>query len=184
MENLIEKQIGNYKIAEIIGQGGMGKVYKGLHVSLERTVALKMIHPKFLSNSEIVERFYKEAKIQARLNHPNIVAIYDIIEHDHNHYIVMEYIKGEVISKIIEHQGPFDQETALTIFKQILEGINYAHSKNVIHKDIKTSNFLITPTEVKIMDFGIAEIIGKSEIDTTAGVLGTPKYMSPELILM
>jgi len=93
MNDLMGKQIGNYNIIESIGDGGMGKVFKGIHVTLDRIVALKMIDPELLSNSEIINRFYKEAKIQALLNHPNIVTVFDFLEVENNYFIVMEYIK-------------------------------------------------------------------------------------------
>jgi len=180
----IGKIIGNYKISQEIGHGGMGKVYKAIHLSLERIVAIKMIHPKLLSNNDMVARFYSEARIQAKLNHPNIVTVYDFFEFEDNHYIIMEFVEGESVSKIINHQGAFDVNYATNIILQILEGMSYAHKKNVIHKDIKTSNFILTSNHVKITDFGIAQIVGDSDPTSEGGgVIGTPKYMAPELIL-
>ena len=180
----IGKVIGNYKISQEIGHGGMGKVYKAIHLSLERVVAIKMIHPKLLSNSEMVARFYSEAKIQAKLNHPNIVTVYDFFEFEDNHYIIMEFVEGESLSKVINHQGAFDIDYGTRIFLQILEGMSYAHKKNVIHKDIKTSNFILTSSNVQITDFGIAQIIGDpGHTSESGGVIGTPKYMAPEMIL-
>jgi len=183
MNDLMGKQIGNYNIIESIGDGGMGKVFKGIHVTLDRIVALKMIDPELLSNSEIINRFYKEAKIQALLNHPNIVTVFDFLEVENNYFIVMEYIKGESIGKIIKDQGAFEFNMAINIFKQILSGIAHAHSKGIIHRDIKPNNFLLTPNVVKITDFGIAHIISDTGLTVAGAVLGTPKYMSPEQIL-
>jgi len=180
----IGKVIGNYKISQEIGHGGMGKVYKAIHLSLERIVAIKMIHPKLLSNNEMVARFYTEAKIQAKLNHPNIVTVYDFFEFEDNHYIIMEFVEGESVSNIINHHGAFDVDYGTKIILQILEGMSYAHKKNVIHKDIKTSNFILTSTNVQITDFGIAQIVGDTELASEGGgVIGTPKYMAPEMIL-
>ncbi|MGI9534231.1 MAG: serine/threonine-protein kinase [Thermodesulfobacteriota bacterium] len=180
----VGKIIGNYKISQEIGHGGMGKVYKAIHLSLERVVAIKMIHPKLISNNEMVARFYSEAKIQAKLNHPNIVTVYDFFEFQDNHYIIMEFVEGESVSKIIDHQGPFDNESGIAFFMQILDGIRYAHNKNVVHKDIKTSNFILTGTNVKVTDFGIAQIIGDPGLTSeSGGIIGTPKYMAPEMIL-
>ena len=181
---MIGEVLENYKIIEEIAQGGMGKVYKAIHVSLERIVAIKMIHPNLLSNEKIVKNFYTEAKIQASLNHPNIVTVYDFFQHDNKHYVVMEYVDGESISKILHHQGEFEINIAISIFRQILDGIKYAHSNNVIHKDIKTGNFLLTPNTVKITDFGIAQILDETSGKTKSDlVIGTPKYMSPEQIM-
>jgi len=180
----IGKVIGNYKISQEIGHGGMGKVYKAIHLSLERIVAIKMIHPKLLSNNEMVARFYSEARIQAKLNHPNIVTVYDFFEFEDKHYIIMEFVEGESVSNIINHQGAFDVDYGTKIILQILEGMSYAHKKNVIHKDIKTSNFILTSTNVQITDFGIAQIVGDTELASEGGgVIGTPKYMAPEMIL-
>ena len=180
----IGKVIGNYKISQEIGHGGMGKVYKAIHLSLERIVAIKMIHPKLLSNKEMVARFYSEAKIQAKLNHPNIVTVYDFFEFEDNHYIIMEFVEGDSVSNIINHQGAFDVDYGTKIILQILEGMSYAHKKNVIHKDIKTSNFILTSTNVQITDFGIAQIVGDTALASEGGgVIGTPKYMAPEMIL-
>lgn len=177
-------KILNYRITEVLGHGGMGRVYKAVHLSLDRIVAIKAIHPKLLNNDSIIKRFYHEARIQARLNHPNIVTVYDFFEQNGNYFIVMEFVEGESISKVISHQGAFEIRLGITIFRHVLDGISYAHKQGVIHKDIKTSNFLLTSTDVKITDFGIAQIIGDSQNNGPGdNVIGTPKYMSPEMIL-
>lgn len=183
MSELLGQKIENYKILESIGVGGMGEVYKAIHETLDRVVALKVIHPELLSNADIIKRFYKEAKIQAQMTHPNIVTVFDFLEVQNSYFLVMEYIEGESIGKIIKKQGPQEINFALKIFKQILSGISHAHSKGIIHRDIKPNNFILTKGEVKITDFGIAHIVSDS-VHTVAGtVLGTPKYMSPEQIL-
>ena len=172
----MQKTIGSYRLIHEISSGGMGRVYKAIHTSLERTVAIKMIHPELLSDTRILENFYNEARIQAKLNHPNIATVYDFFEDENRHFVVMEYVEGESISKIIKHIGPFDTDTAISILKQVLKGLAYAHSKNVIHKDIKTSNFLLTPSTVKIIDFGIAQILDDSAKEKRNSLLlGTPK---------
>lgn len=176
-------EILNYKITKVVGHGGMGRVYKAIHLSLDRTVAVKVVHPRFLSNEKIVERFYHEARIQAGLDHPNIVRVYDFFEQENNCFIVMEFVEGESVSKIITHQGAFEPKLGLAIFRKILDGISYAHTRGVIHKDIKTSNFLLTPKNVKITDFGIAQIIDDSTAGLMRGdIMGTPEYMSPEML--
>ena len=142
MNDLINQVIGHYKITEEIALGGMGSVYKATNQKLNRTVAIKVINPNLMSNPGLINRFYKEAKIQARMKHINIVTIYDFFEHQNNHFLVMEYLDGESVDKIIKEQGPFDIVTALSMFKQMLSGLSHAHSKGVIHKDIKTSNFI------------------------------------------
>jgi len=181
VDNLINKVITNYKIEELIGTGGMGSVYKSRHTSLDRLVAIKVINQNLTSNPDAVNRFYKEAKLHAKLNHINIVTVYDFFEYENNYYLVMEYVKGVSIDKLINENGPIDVTTALSIFKQMLSGIQYAHTQGVIHRDIKTSNFLLTPTVVKITDFGISKLITDSS--QTVVKVGTPNYMSPEQIV-
>ena len=181
MNDLINQVIGHYKITEEIALGGMGSVYKATNQKLNRTVAIKVINPNLMSNPGLINRFYKEAKIQARMSHINIVTVYDFFEHQNNHFLVMEYLDGESVDKIIKEKGPFDIVTALSMFKQMLSGLSHAHSKGVIHKDIKTSNFILTPTVIKITDFGISQLITESSDDTSN--MGTLDYMSPEQIL-
>ncbi|HSE83838.1 MAG TPA: protein kinase [Thermodesulfobacteriota bacterium] len=180
---MIGKTVGSYRITEEIGNGGMGRVYKAVHVTLDRAVAMKMIHPGLLGNLEIINRFYKEAKIQAQLNHPNIVTVYDFLEVGSAYFIIMEYVYGESLAKILSKQGAFEAHVAVSVFLQILDGIGYAHSKGVVHRDIKPNNFILTQGFVKITDFGIAQIICDIGLNTTSRVVGTPKYMSPEQIL-
>lgn len=183
MSDLSGQKVENYKIIESIGVGGMGEVYKAIHETLDRVVALKVIHPELLSNAEIIKRFYKEAKIQAQMTHPNIVTVFDFLEIENSYFLVMEYIEGESIGKIVKKQGPLEINFSLNIFKQILSGIAHAHSKGIIHRDIKPNNFILTEGEVKITDFGIAHIVSDSAHTVAGTVLGTPKYMSPEQIL-
>ena len=183
MSDLSGQKVENYKIIESIGVGGMGEVYKAIHETLDRVVALKVIHPELLSNAEIIKRFYKEAKIQAKMTHPNIVTVFDFLEIENSYFLVMEYIEGESIGKIVKKQGPLEINFSLKIFKQILSGIAHAHSKGIIHRDIKPNNFILTEGEVKITDFGIAHIVSDSAHTVAGTVLGTPKYMSPEQIL-
>ncbi|HEX3037147.1 MAG TPA: serine/threonine-protein kinase [Thermodesulfobacteriota bacterium] len=183
MDEMIGKTFGSYEIREKIGSGGMGRVYKAVHLTLNRVVAMKMIHPNLVSDQESINRFYKEAKIQAQLSHPNIVTVYDFLEVDSNYFLIMEYVHGESIGKIIAEYGYFEPHMALPIFIQILSGIRCAHSKGIIHRDVKPNNFILTPMVVKITDFGIAQIAGDMGLTMNVSVAGTSKYMSPEQIL-
>ncbi len=187
-DEMIGRAIGNYRISEEIGRGGMGVVYKAVHLTLEKVVAVKAFSSKSSSKMSIdtlepVIRFYKEAQTQARLDHPNIISVQDFLKLGDNYFIVMEYVHGESLGKILSRHGAFEPNIAISIFKQILNGIRHAHSKGVIHRDIKPSNFILTPNRVKITDFGVSQLAGDAKLTTTGAVIGTPKYMSPEQIL-
>jgi len=175
--------IGQYKILEKIGEGGMGIVYKAEHTTLEQIVALKALPIALSSNTEMRERFIREAKIQAKLSHQNVVNLHNFFEHDGNFYLVMEYIEGETIESILRKSGLIPPEKCISIFKQVLDGIGYAHSKGVIHRDIKPSNIIINREGVvKITDFGIAKIAGDFHKTQTGIKIGTLWYMSPEQV--
>jgi serine/threonine-protein kinase len=175
--------IGQYRIIEKIGQGGMGVIYKAEHTTLEQIVAIKALPSTFGSNSDICERFIREAKIQAKLSHPNVVNILNFLEHEGNNYIVMEYVDGETLEAIIRTTGLIPPDRCIAILRQVLDGIGYAHSQGVIHRDIKPSNIMITRQGiVKITDFGIAKIAGDLKHTQTGVKVGTLWYMSPEQV--
>ena len=180
---MIGKTITNYRITEEIGNGSTGRVYKASHLTLDRVFAIKMIHPGLLGNLEVIARFYKEAKTLVQLDHPNIVTVYDFLEVSGGYFIIMECVRGESLGKILSRQGAFEAHVAVLIFRQILDGVCCAHSKGVIHRDIKPSNLILATGFVKITDFGIRQIICGTDLAMTGGVLGAPKYMSPEQIL-
>jgi len=176
-------EIGQYRIIEKIGQGGMGVIYKAEHTTLEQIVAIKALPSTLGSNSDIRERFIREAKIQAKLSHPNVVNILNFLEHEGNNYIVMEYVDGETLEAIIRTTGLIPPERCIAIVRQVLDGIGYAHSRGVIHRDIKPSNIMITRQgNVKITDFGIAKIAGDLKHTQTGVKVGTLWYMSPEQV--
>jgi len=175
--------IGQYRIIEKIGQGGMGVIYKAEHTTLEQIVAIKALPSEFGSHSDICERFIREAKIQAKLSHPNVVNILNFLEHEGNNYIVMEYVDGETLESIIRTTGLIPPDRCISIVRQVLDGIGYAHSRGVIHRDIKPSNIMITRQGiVKITDFGIAKIAGDLKHTQTGVKVGTLWYMSPEQV--
>ncbi|UCH66453.1 MAG: protein kinase [Ignavibacterium sp.] len=177
---MIGKTILHYKILDKLGEGGMGIVYKAEDTKLERTVAIKFLPLYISASSEDRERFKNEAKAAAALNHPNIAHIYAIEETDDDMFIVMELIDGiELKDKISNEQIPIDQ--VINIATQIAEGLDTAHNKGIVHRDIKSSNIMITKDDnVKIMDFGLAKIKGDNEITKSTSTLGTVAYMSPE----
>jgi serine/threonine protein kinase len=171
--------IGQYKILEKIGEGGMGTVYKAEHVTLEQVVALKFL--LMGSNEEMRERFIREAKILAKLNHVNIVTLHNFFEHENNFYLVMEFVDGDVLDALVRTQGPLSPDVCTSIFMQVLSGVGFAHSRGIVHRDIKPRNIMInTHGVVKVTDFGIAKISDETQKTRTGIYLGTLYYMSPE----
>ena len=177
---MIGKQILHYKILEKIGEGGMGVVYKAEDTKLERTVAIKFLPRQIAASEEERRRFKIEAKAAAALNHPNIATIYAIEEVDDEMFIVMEYIKGQELKSSINN-NQLSIDNALNYASQIASGLQAAHKKGVTHRDIKSSNIMITEEDqVKIMDFGLAKIRGGGQFTKVGTTLGTAAYMSPE----
>ncbi|MCL6588441.1 MAG: Stk1 family PASTA domain-containing Ser/Thr kinase [Firmicutes bacterium] len=179
---MIGKILGNrYRLIELIGEGGMALVYKAECSLLCRTVAIKILRPQYASDAEFVERFRREARAAASLSHPNIVNIYDVGQEDGMDFIVMEYIPGCALKSIIAREAPLSVERALDITGQILEGLNHAHQRNIIHRDIKPHNILVTPEgRIKVADFGIARALSAGSLTQTGEVMGSVQYSSPE----
>jgi len=182
---MIGTRILNYEIKSLIGEGGMGAVYMAEHLQVNRKVAIKVLHPKFLKNEEIKQRFKNEAATLSHLHHPNIVGLFDYLEDESGLYLIMEYVDGvQLDDYIINTTGPMPEEKAIPLMKQILSAFAYAHGKGVVHRDIKPANIIITTTnDVKILDFGIARILGEANNMTKTGTqMGTVFYMSPEQV--
>ena len=178
---MIGKVIGSFKIVEEIGEGGMGKVYKAFQPSLERYVAIKTIPPTLAVDKNLLDRFYTEARSLARLNHPNIISVFDIFEQDNVHYIAMEYVEGDSLGEMIIQKGPFSESLAVFIVKSIADALSTTHGLNIIHRDIKPDNIMIsTDNRVKLMDFGLARNTTTIGMTATGSIMGTPEYMSPE----
>ena len=180
MSELVGQTILRYKILEKIGQGGMGVVYKAVDTKLKREVAIKFLPQNIAINKEERKRFEIEAQAAASLNHPNITTIYSIEETDNEFFIVMEYIEGIELKERLK-SGIISPDEATNIAIQIAEGLKAAHIKGIIHRDIKSSNIMLTDSGiVKIMDFGLAKIKGGSELTKIGTTVGTIAYMSPE----
>ncbi|MBK5293524.1 MAG: protein kinase, partial [Acidobacteriia bacterium] len=177
---MIGQTISHYRISEQLGSGGMGVVYKAEDTNLDRTVALKFLASHLLESEEHKQRFLREAKAAASLDHANICTVYEVGEVDGRVFLAMGYIDGpEVRAKIKER--PLKLDEALDIAVQAGEGLRAAHQKGVVHRDIKSSNVMLTSAgQVKIMDFGLAQLTGGTRLTKTDTVLGTPAYMSPE----
>jgi uncharacterized protein (TIGR02145 family) len=181
---MLGKTIGKYRIIREIGEGGMATVYEGQHEVLDSRVAIKVLNPQLSANLQIRERFRKEAKLMASLDHPNITRVLDFEETSGELCIVMEFLNGQDLSSKIKTNGPLQDDELIRIFSQVLNALQYAHEKQIAHRDIKPSNIYILPDgTVKILDFGIAKIFGDGLDKThTGALLGTPMYMSPEQV--
>jgi serine/threonine protein kinase len=181
--------LSNYLLLEQIGSGGMGRVFKALHQRMERVVALKLLHERSLGSAEAVERFHREVKAAARLHHPHIVTAFDADEDHGLHFLVMEYVDGPDLGKLV-HQGPLPLEKALAYVAQAARGLEYAHAEGVVHRDIKPANLLLSSKgAIKILDLGIARLAaamdpaGASthpELTQAGAILGTVDFMAPE----
>jgi len=177
------EQIREYKIINKIGEGGMGEVYLAEDENLGRQVAIKMLAPELMRNAELVERFKQEARLQASLIHPNIVALHTFFTHENMLYMVMEYAQGITLKELIKQKGKLEENTAKHIILQILEGVGYAHQLGIVHRDLKPSNIMVNKNgNIKIMDFGIAKVLGDRGMTKTGTKMGTLYYMSPEQV--
>ena len=168
-----------YKIVGEIGSGGMGVVYQAVDLMLEREVALKRLRNEFSRTPDTAERFRKEARIQASLNHPNIAQLYTFLKDGDSFYMVMEFVNGTPLSGLL----PMPWQEAVRLTLQMLESLEYAHGMGILHRDIKPDNIMVTPKgQTKIMDFGIAHVLGGERLTREKSIIGTLEYMAPERI--
>src|SRR5436853_2180388 len=181
---------GKYLVEELIKHGGMGAVYRGKHILMEKTVAIKVLRPSLAVDDVVVARFSREAKAASRISHPHAVSVTDFGEDENGVvFLVMEYLDGRTLKDIIKSEGPMPLERALEIIRQVSGALDAAHQQGVIHRDLKSDNIMLSRTNggewAKVLDFGIAKIQqpeGVRDHDITAAnlVIGTPQYMSPE----
>ena len=186
---MVGKSLSHYKITAELGRGGMGIVYKAEDTKLDRTVAIKVLPSATLASDDDRARFYREAKAAAALNHPNIASVYEIDEavasdapHDAqpSPFIAMEYIEGETLDEYIK-RGPLKMEEAVRLASQIASGLEAAHDKEIVHRDIKAANVMLTSNgDAKILDFGLAQTAQSTKLTRMGSTLGTVAYMSPE----
>lgn len=182
MDKFVGKRLdGRYEIKEIIGVGGMAVVYKAYDNQENRTVAVKILKEEFISNEEFVRRFKNESKAIAMLSHPNIVKVYDVSFGDLIQYIVMEYIDGITLKEYIEREGSLRWKDAVHFTIQILKGLQHAHDKGIVHRDVKPQNIMVLPDgTIKVTDFGIARFSRSEQRTITDKAIGSVHYISPE----
>jgi serine/threonine protein kinase len=183
--------LGRFQVLEILGRGGMGTVLKARDPDLDRVVALKVIRRERLAHRDGIRRFQREAKAVARLFHSNIVAIYDTAEANGTHFLVMEYVEGIDLDKLVVQRGPLPVAEACDAIRQAALGFEHAHEKGLVHRDIKPANLMRTPHGTfKILDMGLARLVhgpedGDSDTELTQDgwMMGTPDFMAPEQFL-
>src|SRR6185295_6642437 len=180
---------GRYELADRLGSGGMSTVYKATDRVLERTVAVKILAEHLSDDDKFVARFRREALAVARLIHPNIVQVYDTGIDDGRHYIVMEYVEGRSGAQILQRHGPVEAEVAAEIGIEACAGLDYAHRRGIIHRDVKPGNLMVSggpvgggEMVVKLTDFGIARAIEQTRITQVGSVVGTAAYLAPEQV--
>ena len=188
----MNKTISHYELQEEIGLGGMGRVCKAYDTMLARTVVLKLLAPDLMSEEESRKRFLREARLASALDHPNICTIYEIAEVDNQYFIAMQYIPGKTLKKVIGTK-PLSLDSVFSIALQVGDALAAAHAKGIVHRDIKSSNIIISPGgKAKVLDFGLAKLLSDKgrveaaetqaeELTSLGTPLGTPSYMSPEL---
>jgi serine/threonine-protein kinase len=185
MTNLTGQTMGKYRITAQLGRGGMAEVYKAYQPSLDRYVALKVMHSHLANDEDFIGRFEREAAAVARLRHPNIVQVHDFDVEGDRYYMVMEFVEGPTLKAELKERStqsqPFTLPETNHIFSALASAIDYAHSRGMVHRDLKPSNIMFTEDgQVVLTDFGIARMMGDSHITLTGQVMGTPAYMSPE----
>jgi len=173
--------VGPYRVIEQLGSGGMATVFKAYHPNLDRYVAIKILHPAFKADPQFFERFKREARIVANLEHPNIIPVYDFNEHNGEPYLVMRYVEGHTLKPEMEGQ-PMPPEEVLRLMRPVCQALTYAHNQGVLHRDIKPSNIMITNDgTVFLTDFGLARMVQAGESTLSQDMMvGTPQYISPE----
>ncbi|HEV3006032.1 MAG TPA: serine/threonine-protein kinase, partial [Pirellulales bacterium] len=179
--------VRDYRLLERLGEGGMGAVFKALHMRLGKIVALKILRSDRLSDPQNVARFEREMKAVGRLEHPRIVRALDAGNHDGTHYLVMEYVEGYDLAKLSRRMGPLDMSDACELARQAAEGLDQVHRNALVHRDIKPSNLMLTPDgQVKLLDLGLALLNGEqpqgAELTGVGQVMGTPDYLAPEQV--
>ena len=181
MTNPAPRRFGRYEIVGKLGEGAMGVVHRARDTALGRVVALKMLSAELGEDDEIAQRFRREAEAIGQLNHPHIVTVYDLGEAEGHAFMAMELLEGEDLRSLIDRAGEIPLPDRVRILAQVAEGLGYAHTKKVVHRDVKPANIMVTTSgQVKLLDFGLARVTDRDPITRRGVILGTPDYMSPE----
>lgn len=184
MEQLVGKRLGKYYVLDKIDRGAMGVVYKALDLDLQRLVAIKVLDPRLSWDSAFVERFLREARVAARLNHPNIVAIYDVGQEQGQYFFAMQYLEGISLERYLRQRGPLSGSETVDILIQVASALDYAHQQGVVHRDVKPANIIFqSDGKVVLTDFGIVKVLSEGQQTATGMPVGTLPYMSPEQIV-
>lgn len=191
LEIKLGSTIGSWEIVDLLGKGAMGRVYRARHVRLGREVALKVLNPEFVARPDVVQRFFREARVVNDIDHQNIVEVSDFVEQPGLAYLVMELLDGNSLRDLLDLKGrKYPQvKRLLPILRQVCDALDAAHGKGVVHRDLKPDNVFVVKRDgadfVKVLDFGVAKLRGGDDMaETTTGmIIGTPHYMSPEQVL-
>ncbi len=176
----VGESVGAYRITDQLGLGGMASVFKAYHAALDRYVAIKVLHLAFHDDPDFIARFRREARLVARLDHPNIVPVYDFAEYEGQPYLVMKFVEGETLKERMQRGGIF-QEEILPIVEAVGAALTYAHHMNVLHRDIKPSNIMLARDgQIYLADFGLAKMTDSDAGTVAERLEGTPSYISPE----
>ena len=179
---MVARTVGKYRFVEKVGRGGMGTVYRAVDESLERDVAIKILNSE-ITEPEVIKRFRAEAVTLARLNHPGIAVVHELYQENDDLFMVMEFVRGQTFQQISEAAGPLPLDQVASLGAQALDALAYAHRFGIVHRDLKPSNLMLSDTGiVKVMDFGIARIVGSEHLTGDGSMMGTPAYMAPEQV--
>ncbi|MBZ5625485.1 MAG: TonB family protein [Acidobacteriia bacterium] len=175
--------LGTYQIVEKLGEGGMGSVFRAVDLPLHRDVAIKIMRPELAGQAALLKRFHQEAATLAKLNHPNVATVYALLSEGSEHFIVMEYVDGCTLHEYLLLNGAIPWQQAIPWFARAMDGVTHAHAQGIIHRDIKPANFMVSHRgDIKVLDFGIAQVLGAAQLTRTGFAPGTLEYMSPERI--
>jgi serine/threonine-protein kinase len=183
MADMIGSMVGQYRIVDELGEGGMGVVYKAVDTMIEREVAIKMLRPEIARQPNLLDRFRSEAITVAKLNHSGIATLYSFTQQGENFFMVMEYVPGKTLENIERERGALPWQIAVPLAAKILEAIEPAHEMGIVHRDIKPANIMLTTWgTIKVMDFGISRMVAAPRMTTEGRLIGTIEYISPERI--